>query len=315
MKAGISRRRFLTISAAFAAAPAIAGGRPSVATWHGVALGAQASIALAGASQEEAHPIFAAVDAELARLEEIFSLYKPHSALSHLNRTGRLFAPPSEMLALLSLVGVIHSSTNGAFDPTVQPLWSLHAQAKGQRPDRSALSAALRLVGWANLGVSAAEIAFAQPGMAMTLNGIAQGYITDSIAALLRRRGFTDILIDIGEVMALGHRPDGGAWQAGIAAPGGRVLGRTALSDRALATSASMGTRLGGNCAKGHILDPRTGFPAAARELVSVSADRAVLADGLSTAFSIMSDAEIDAALKTHTSARLELAEPLVRVV
>lgn len=313
MKTPISRRRFLTMTAAFAALPALADSAPPVTEWRGIALGARASLRLVGATEDAARDTFSAVEAELSRLEGIFSLYRNDSALSHLNKTGRLSAPPSEMLELLSLAAAIHRNTGGAFDPTVQTLWVLLAETGEDLPDSAKLDAARAGIGWKHVRATPAEVAFARPGMAMTLNGIAQGYITDRVADLLRQRGFTDVLIDMGEVRALGHRPDGRPWQAGIAAPDGRIVHRTTLGDRAVATSAPMGTRLGADGALGHILDPRTGIPVAARDLVSVSADHAVLADALSTAFSIMKDAEIAAALGAYPTARLEVARPLVR--
>ena len=315
MNAQMPRRRFLTMTAAFAALPAMADSAPPAAEWRGIALGASASLHLVGVNDDAARDTFSAVEEELARLEDIFSLYKLDSALSRLNRFGRLAAPPPEMLELLSLAGAIHTNTSGAFDPTIQPLWALFAKTPGSLPEKAMLKAARSRIGWTHVRITPAKVAFAQPGMAMTLNGIAQGYITDRVADLLRQRGFRDVLVDMGEVKGLGNRPDGRAWQAGVAAPGGRVVHRMSLSDRALATSAFLGTRLGTDGRLGHILDPRTGVPVAARDLVSVSADRAVLADALSTAFSIMDDTEIAAALKAYPLAHLEVTRPLVRLI
>ncbi|WP_241484112.1 FAD:protein FMN transferase [Ruegeria sp. ANG-R] len=79
----LSRRRFLTISAACAAVPARVA--HAAAHWSGIALGAPASLRLEGLSDTEAAPIFAAVEAELNRLEDIFSLYRPDSEISRLN--------------------------------------------------------------------------------------------------------------------------------------------------------------------------------------------------------------------------------------
>lgn len=314
MTATISRRRFLTITAAFAAVPAMAQSSTPIAEWRGTALGAGASLHLVGLSSDEAHDIFGAIEAELLRLENIFSLYKPQSALSRLNRAGRLSKPPLEMLELLSLAGAIHARTNGAFDPTIQPLWALYAKTCGHAPDRAMLDAARARTGWAHVRIEPTEIIFARPGMAITLNGIAQGYITDQITTLLRGRGFKDILVDMGEIVGRGHRPDGRVWQVGIAAPDGRLIRRTTLTDRALATSSPMGTLIGNDGNVGHILDPRIGVPVAQREVVSVSADRAALADALSTAFCIMDDADVAAALLSYPTAKLELLKARVNV-
>nr|WP_325166430.1 FAD:protein FMN transferase [Thermohalobaculum xanthum] len=151
------------------------------------------------------------------------------------------------------------------------------------------------------------SVKLGRPGMALTLNGIAQGAVADRVAALLRAEGLTDLLVDMGEIAGLGHRPDGTPWQAGIADPGGALQARVGLSDRALATSAPMGTVLDAGGAVGHILDPRGGHAAPGWRLVSVSAPKAALADGLSTAFALMERPRIDAALARHPETRLEV--------
>lgn len=311
MNAPLTRRRFLTISAATLGLATTAHAAPPVAHWRGTALGAGASMQLSGVSGDAARKVFNGVEAELNRLEDIFSLYRPGSALSRLNRDGFLTLPPPELLEVFSLCTTIHTGTAGAFDPTVQPLWTLFANHAGHMPSRHELDEALALVGWGKVSISSARVAFARPGMAVTLNGIAQGYVTDRVADLLRGQGLRDVLVDMGEIVASGHPAHGAGWTAGIAAPDGRVVQRTVLRDRALATSAPLGTRIGGTDAVGHILDPRHGTPAQARPLVSVSADRAALADALSTAFCLMPDGSIATALQHHRTARAELLQPL----
>lgn len=280
----LNRRRFLTISAA-AAGLAASGARAAPARiWTGVALGARASIRL---DHPEAEAIAARAAAEISRLEAIFSLYRADSALSRLNADAVLASPPAELLECLTLAGAVHRASGGAFDPTVQPLWALWAEraSAGSRPTGAELAAARGPGGWDGLSLDADEIAMA-PGMGLTLNGIAQGYIADRVAALLEAEGLTDILIDTGEHRALGQMPGGGGWPVRLA-QGGSV----ALRDRALATSAPLGTVFDGEGRYGHILDPRTGEPAApVWRAVSITAPSAALADALSTAACLMSD-------------------------
>ena len=307
-----SRRRFIAIGAAtagLAALPPSLRGAAPAASWRGIALGAGASLTLAGMTLAEARPLFRRVESELNRLEDIFSLYRPHSALSRLNKTGVLRNPAPEFLELLSLADAIHAETNGAFDPTVQPLWTLYADAIRQHrlPDRAETSRARRLVGWDLVRFDTDRIYFLRPGMTITLNGVAQGYISDRIAQLLRARGLRDVLVDMGEIHALGHRPGGGPWRVGIRSPDGAVLSpRLALSDRALATSAPMGTVLDSSGKIGHIFDPGTGRPAASWTQVSVSADTAAMADGLATAFCLMERADILRTASKFESVRIE---------
>jgi thiamine biosynthesis lipoprotein len=286
----MNRRRFLALSAVAMALPARAATRHD---WTGIALGADARLTLLGASDALARHVFARVVATLARVEAQFSLHTV-SALARLNRDKRLTHPAPGILALFALAGRVHRATGGMFDPTVQPLWL--ATATGGN-----LAAARAALGWERVRLSAAEISL-DPDMALTFNGIAQGHAADRVADLLRAEGMTDVLIDMGEVHALGRRPDGGAWRAQIAGPDGAPLADLTLTDRALATSSPMGTVIGAGFS--HILHPG-GLPPR-WQTVAISAPRAAVADALSTAACLMDRSAIDAALAAFPGARLE---------
>src|SRR5690625_3298701 len=299
----ITRRRLLTISAAMALAPGLARANNATHLWTGQALGARASIRL---NHPDGRQIAERVLAEIDRLEDILSLYRPDSALARLNRDGRLDAPPFELLECLAITDAVHRASNGRFDPSVQPLWAgwAEAAAGGERTKAQALQAALAHTGWKHVAFDTSRIQM-RPGMALTLNGIGQGYVADRVAALLRAEGLTDILVDTGEFHAIGGDPSGGAWRLSLAA-GGSVD----LQDRALATSSPLGTTFDQEGRNGHILNPETGYPAgpAWRE-VTITAPTAALADALSTAACLMADrGEIKAMLAHFPKAALEAA-------
>ncbi len=293
----VTRRRFLTIAAAAAAAyphHALASG---TARWTGTALGAHASMALSGVDDAEAARAFMAIEAELDRLEQIFSLYRRDSSLVQLNREGHLSSPPAELLELLALCDTIHNATDGAFDPTVQPLWTALANGSDTSSSRDN-------IGWDKVVYHTKAVRFLRGGMGITLNGIAQGYVTDRVAALLTSKGFSNILVDIGEIAAHGHSEKGQGWKAGIAMPKGRIVHRVTLSNRALATSAPAGFVLGRDRAS-HILGPRGQEPL--HELVSVSAPSAAVADGMSTGICLLDTTAAQAAISRLRGARLEV--------
>ncbi|WP_425045701.1 FAD:protein FMN transferase [Primorskyibacter sp. S87] len=292
----LNRRRFLTLAASAAALPGYAG-TGQTAYWRGTALGASATMQLEGLTQEAANPVFAAVEAELLRLENVFSLYRPGSQISQLNLNGEITTPSPELLEVLSLSASLHRASGGVFDPTVQPLWLASAEGKGMRRARAA-------VGWSKLRVDPKRIAFSEPGMGLTLNGIAQGAITDKIAALLRTYGLRDVLLDTGEVAAFGRKSDGSFWNAGISDPDGKVRHRIILQDRALATSAPVFAMPGNEQVSRHILRPNG--EQALRKLVSVSAPTAALADGLSTAACLLSDQGLTSLMAEFPAANLE---------
>ena len=295
MAATITRRRFIAIAAIAAGGMAFARAGSASGTlhaWRGVALGAEASIRLSHPDAGEARRLIDACVAEIARLERIFSLYRTDSALSRLNAEGRLELPPLELVELLGRAAAVSEATGGVFDVTVQPLWQRYADhfsIPGADPAGPRVDDVLPLIGWRDISIGTDRIALARPGMAVTLNGIAQGYITDRVTDMLRAAGMAHVLVDLGEIRALGTHPDGRPWRVGLADPADptRVTERLDLADAALATSGGYGTCFDATGRHTHLIDPRTGRSAPAQRSVSVTAGSATIADAASTALSI----------------------------
>jgi thiamine biosynthesis lipoprotein len=303
MKNGpVSRRRFIGIAGAVAGLaawpPPTAEAVATMHRWSGVALGARASIQLVHPDPREAARVIDLAVQEIQRLEQVFSLYLTDSAVSRLNRTGRLAAPPLELVDLLTRAAAVSAESDGAFDVTIQPLWRRyweHFLAAGSVTGPPVVADALRLVDWRAVKIDAGEIAFDRTGMAITPNGIAQGYITDRVVEVLHRNGIAQTAVDLGEARTMGRRPDGRGWVIGVSDPASpkRIAGRVDGSDRAVATSGGYGTVFDREGRYSHLLDPRTGRTAAADRGVTVVAAEACLADAWSTACALMDAAEI----------------------
>ncbi len=300
-----NRRRFIGVAAAATAAallPGAARAREPLHVWNGVALGARASLRLHHPDEAEAQRLIDRCVSEIGRLERAFSLYRPDSVLSALNTRGEVQAPPLDFVRLLGDCRRFSAETGGAFDITVQPLWRLFARhfsspdADPAGPPADAVAEAAALADWHALRVEAGRVSFDRPGMEATLNGIAQGFITDRVADFLRSEGLEHVLIDLGETRALGPRPDGRPWRAGIADPAAEaaLAARLDLEAGALATSAPTGFAFDPAGRFHHLIDPRIGGPRAGYRSVSVLAPEATTADALSTAFMQMEEAEIE---------------------
>jgi len=264
--------------------------------WRGVALGADAMIQLHHPDAAAAKDLIDKSLTEVARLERIFSLYDPASSLSRLNRDGSLNEPPLELVELLGRSVDFSEMTGGAFDVTVQPLWNLYAthfsrpNADPAGPSRQDLALALARVGYGSIALTPERVRFTRRGAAVTLNGIAQGYLTDCVVNLLRRAGIGQTLVDMGEIRALDGRPLGGPWVVGLegSRSPGRVGRRIALDNRAVSTSGGYGTPLDPAGRFNHIFDPATGGTSWRYRSVSVAADCATTDDAFSTGFSLM---------------------------
>lgn len=291
----IDRRRFLTISAAAMAVPSTISASTN-ARWAGRALGGPVSMQLVGISDIDAAPIFAAVETELDRLEQIFSLYREHSELTRLNREGVLSNPAPELLAVLSLCSALHSASDGVFDASIQPLW----QAIALNKNTKTIADAKTRIGWNKVHFDTRSVRLPKGG-ALTLNGVAQGAVTDAITTLLKARGLRDILVDMGEIAAIGNGPRG-PWSVGVGLPDGAVVHRLTLTDRAVATSVPSAMEIGNGL--GHILTPDGQIAKAG--IASVSAPRAVVADGLSTALCLVSNSNAAELIGKFDHARIE---------
>lgn len=295
MTVRITRRRAITVLAAAAGLPLLmraGSARAQLVRWEGTTLGAPSTIQLYHHDETAARAAIQDALKELARLEAMFSVYRADSALSSLNRDGVLANPPAELVEMLGHALSLAAASDGVYDPTVQPLWQTYfrhftaARPDPDGPSRRDLDAALALVGWRNVEVSAARIAFAKPGMGLTLNSGAQGYITDRVAAVLRGHGLEKMLVDMGEPRALSTKPDGSAWRIGIANPAdpSKAVTEIDVVDRSVSTSGGYGTLFDDAGRFTHIIDTRTGTTAPAMQSVSVVAETATRADGLSTA-------------------------------
>ena len=294
------RRRFLTISAAAAGLPLLPVGAqaasPKLRVWRGVALGADSVLQIHHPDPADADRLIGVSLAEVRRLERVLSLYEADSALVRLNREGRIDSPPLDLLRVLAESANFHQLTGGAFDVTVQPLWELYAAHFGRPgadpagPSQAAVRAALARVGQDGIVLSPERIRFTRPGMAITLNGIGQGYVTDRVVELLREGGVEHALVDMGETRAIGDHPAGGAWSVGLEDPAspGQVLEKIELTDRAVATSGGYGTEFDPAGRFNHIFDPADGSTSWRYASVSVVAATATEADALSTAFCLM---------------------------
>lgn len=276
-KMKLTRRQFIVTASATSATAAagafiLTGDAKPAFVWRGAALGGEARVSLYGADKAAARPAIEAVALEIERLEAIFSLHRPTSQLSRLNAAGTLTAPSSDIVTLLRAAIGWRTKTNGAFDPTVQPLWQAAADGIAVSPELMARagtaieinSDAIRLV----------------PGTSLTLNGIALGHIADRVAEILVKHGFSDVVVDTGELRLLGQS------RRAIGIPA--VKAAVSVAGVAIATSEPKSKIFDTRTFRHHLIDPKTGASPRHWESVSVFAPTAEMADALSTAFAVL---------------------------
>ena len=267
--------------------------------WHErslVALGTTLRLRLAAGSAAQASAALDAAVAAVRRVEAAMSLFRPDSELVRLNREGRLESPSANLRTVLQAALRVAQRSGGAFDPTVQPLWQAYeaAHLRGRLPNAAELRAARQAVGWRGVRLRADAVVL-RPGMALTLNGIAQGHAADAAREALRARGVAHALLDCGETAAWGRSPRGDAWTLAIEDPRDPTRALTALrcDGRAVATSADHRSTFSPDRRHHHILDPATGDSPPALSSVTVLAPSAMQADALTKVMFIAGPARI----------------------
>jgi len=232
-------------------------------------------------------------------LEAQLSVYRDDSAVSRLNRLAAVEPQilDAELWRLLSRAVDLWQQTDGAFDIAVRALILLWRRCResGRIPTDEELAVARDITGsqHVQLDATASTVAFDRPGVGLDLGAIGKGYAVDRSAEHLTGSGMTDFVVHGGHssVLARGDHGGQGGWPIGLKNPlfTEERYATLLLRDRALATSGSniqyfryQGRRYG------HLLDPRTGWPADALLSVSVLAPTAADADALSTAFYVM---------------------------
>jgi thiamine biosynthesis lipoprotein len=247
-----------------------------------LAFGTVVSIKVLHDDARQAELALADALAEARRVDALMSIYRPGSEVHTLNRDGRLARPGAHLLAVLDEANRLATQTGGAFDITVQPLWERARTGQSRAP-------ALPLVGWRRMRLDGAGVTL-DPGMAITLNGIAQGYAVDLARAALQARGIRHALIDAGEFGALGAGENGRPWMLGVRDPrqASAYAGLLPMDGRAVATSGDYATAFTPDFSKHHIFDPATGDSPAELAAVTVAAPSGILADGLSTACMVL---------------------------
>jgi thiamine biosynthesis lipoprotein len=248
-------------------------------------------------AQEAAEAALDAIDA----LESQLTVYSQESEIGHINRQAATAPVQVEerLFELLNLAVRLGYETEGAVDVSVGALvkaWGFYRR-RGCVPSPEERAEVMQRIGMKHvtLDLEKRTIAFARAGLEINLGSVGKGYALDRVAEHLRDGfGVRSAVLHGGHssVLALGVQPGNRrGWPVGLAHPTepGQRLGIVHLRNRALGTSAATFQHLEYNGKRlGHILDPRTGWPAEGTAAATVTAPTAAEADALATAFYVL---------------------------
>jgi thiamine biosynthesis lipoprotein len=287
----------LSISLALAA-PARAAA-PELVTRTKTAMGTDVRISVLTDDEEGALRAIAAAFDEIDRLEAMMTTWRSESEVSQVNAAAgkRPVKVSPEVIEVLKAARRASELSGGAFDVTfyaLRGLWKFDEDLEKKLPDDKSLKARLPLIDYRQVVIDepAGTVMLGKPGMAINLGGIAKGYAVDKAAAILKRAGFGDAIVQAGGDLLCSGSKGGKPWTAGIRDPRGDrsdAFALLALTDHAFSTAGDYeryfildGKRYH------HILDPKTGQPARRSRSVTLYAPTALLADALDDAVFIL---------------------------
>ena len=256
-------------------------------------MGTRIVVELWATDQAQGDAAIEAVLAEMRRVDQAMSTYKPTSELSIVN--ARAAQQPikisRELFDLLSTSLEYSRITDGAFDVTYASVGYMYDFRKHVRPDEKQIAAALPGINYRHVELDPknSTVHFARPGVRVDLGGIGKGHAVDRGIAVLQARGIDHALVTAGgDSRIIGDR-FGQPWVVGIRHPDRKdeVIARIPLEDAALSTSGDYERYFDEDGVRyHHIIDPKTGHSASKVRSATIIGPTATRTDGLSkTAF------------------------------
>ena len=230
----------------------------------------------------------------LNKFDKLFSMYDENSEISRINSCAGIkkFNASPEVLEIIQKSLKVYELTNGIFNPligSVTKLWKINSH-DNKIPNPESLDKAVKLSDISNLEIEGNNIYLKNEGCVLDLGGIAKGYASEKISAMLKASGIKSALIDLGgNVQTVGKKIDGTNWNIGIRDPSKPedVAVVLSVNDTAVITSGGYERYKKVNDKKySHFFDTKTG-ESITNEILSatVVTPEGSLADGLATAF------------------------------
>lgn len=256
----------------------------------------------------------------LHHVDSLMSNWTKTSDVARINRDAgeATVTVHPEVAEVLDVATQVMRDTGGAMDITVEPLVRLWGFLGGPKrvPSPEEIAHARKAVGPDKLEFDAVNktVRFTTPQTRIDLGGIAKGYAVDRVAQGLARAGVHDALVDLsGNMFAIGHAAGKPDWVVGVRDPSAKNahLGTIRLNGDAVSTSGNYEQFMDANGKRyGHIIDPRTGWPADGLASVTVVSKSATTCDAWDTGLFVLGGEKARALAKSHDEFAVVIVEP-----
>ncbi|WP_238395839.1 FAD:protein FMN transferase [Pontibacter pudoricolor] len=278
-------------------AESIAQGAPSSAKAHKKVLllmGTRFELVAVSENEQLATKAIDAGVNEIKRIEALISEWQPTSQTSAINRAAGSMpvSVDPELYNLISRSIKISKLTDGAFDisfAAAYKLWKFDGSMT-RLPAPEDVAASVKHIGYQRIKLNPANysVYLEDPEMKIGFGAIGKGYAANRARDVMRKMGIKAGVVNAaGDMTTWGKQPDGQPWYVGIADPAekDKVFSWLTASETAVVTSGDYEkfAQIDGK-RYGHIIDPRTGYPATGIKSVTIICPDAELADALATA-------------------------------
>lgn len=265
-------------------------------------IGTFVSITVIHPSKDQAEEAIGQAFHEIDRLCGLLNRFDEATPVALLNKEGYLKDIPKEVVRVVSASLYYHRVTGGSFDITVKPVVDLFIEKLGGEKKTilmenemkkllKEIEKLLKLIGSENIELKERSIHFKRPGMGITLDGIAKGFIVDRASEILSKHKIENYLINAGgEINTKGAKGDHRLWTVAIQDPLKKkhYPDVIRMRDGSIATSGDYEVYFDQEKMFSHIVDPKTGLSPHLSTSVSIIADTGMEADALSTGVFVM---------------------------
>lgn len=242
------------------------------------------------------------VIAEITRIENLISDWKPTSQVSEVNQNAGIkpVKVDREVFELTKRAIKLSEITNGGFDisfAAMDRIWKFDGSMT-EMPSADAIKKSVEKVGYKNIILDSTEstIFLKLKGMKIGFGALGEGYATDKCRAMMIAKGVqAGIINGSGDMSTWGKQPNGKDWKIGITNPfkPEKILAAIPLKEGAVTTSGSYEKFVVFNGKRySHIINPATGYPATGLCSVTVFGPNAETANGLSTSMMVLGQKE-----------------------
>lgn len=309
-----------------------------------LSFGTLVELEIIGVDQRKAREAYQALQEDFDFMHRTWHAWAP-GPLGRVNQAiaeGRTIAAPPSVLPLIRISQKLARQSDYLFDPGIGrliELWGFHSsELKPHAPPPADAIAALvaKRPSIRDVHIDDFHLSCDNPAVKLDFGAVGKGYGIDRAIEHLKEMGITDAIVNAGgDLRAIGSRA-GNPWRIAIRDPdGGGIFALLSVTgDEAVFTS--------GNYERNftwqgklyhHIIDPRTGYPAAGTASVTVLHSDAATADAAATAlfiagpkdwyriarqmgikFVLLIDTDGNVYMNPAMQARVELQKPVAHI-